>query len=659
MKYKTRKLNMNPQQMKACNFRKIILSIHCLLYVCILKAQTVEEMAAKYPNDYAVFLNMNESLTISMKDGKPYAESKTQRDMLILDDKANGLYNRQYLYNNSYDELLEFEAYTKVPDGRKYNKLKVTDVKTESARGRSVFYDDTKQTGFDFPSLVKGSIAHLEFSEAYKDVHFLTPFYCESYIPIVNAVYTVTLPADMQLKYTVLNDTKKKIHVEELNKGRQHVYTFTTTDVEPTDRFSNAPSASYYEPHIIIQLVSYKNDNGQTVNFLGNVNDLYKWNYGFISNINTDTKELKTLADSITANAKTDREKAQKIYEWVQANIKYIAFEDGLEGFVPRQAKIICDRRYGDCKDMASILTALLKAANLKAHFTWIGTRDIPYDYSDVALPITDNHMIAALDLDNNWIFLDGTDPNCIFGLPSAFIQGKQALIAVSPDEYKIIRVPEVDVNTSTVIDSTYISLTGSGIKGFSSVYYNGYFGSDVYNKLMFSDAKETKDYVKYRMGKASNKFILGNYNISKLSNTNKEVNIQADFEVPDYSKKVADELYINLNLEKFFTDNNIIDTAKRKVPVENDYKYLIRQYTVLDVPESYNVSYIPKDFSLENPAFSFAIKYSKQGNKIIAMQEFKNNYLLMQPKDFPEWNNAIKKINNQYKEQVVLEARK
>ena len=74
---------------------------------------------------------------------------------------------------------------------------------------------------------------------------------------------------------------------------------------------------------------------------------------------------------------------------------------------------------------------------------------------------------------------------------------------------------------------------------------------------------------------------------------------------------------------------------------------------------EKYNVTYIPKDFNLDNPAFSFAIKYSKQGNKIIAMQEFRNNYLLMQPKDFPDWNSAIKKINNQYKEQVVLEARK
>ncbi|QEC68405.1 DUF3857 domain-containing protein [Panacibacter ginsenosidivorans] len=635
------------------------LSAAVILFSRKANAQSFEELAAKYPNDYAVIQNISKSLTIFMKDGQPYAESKNEQDILVLDDKANGAYNRQYIYNNSYNSLLDFEAYTKVPDGKKYNKIKVTDVKTESARSRSIFYDDTKQTGFDFPSLVKGAIAHMEYSEAYKDVHMLIPFYCESYIPVVNAVYTVTLPTDMQLKYTVLNDAAKKINVTESNRGRQHTYTFTASDIKPTDRFSNAPAASYYEPHIIIQLVSYKNDKGETVNFLGNVNDLYKWDYGFISRVNNESKELKLLADSLTAGVTNDLVKARKIYEWVQSNIKYVAFEDGLEGFVPRPAAAICTRRYGDCKDMASILTALLQAAGLKAYFTWIGTRDIPYDYNDVPLPITDNHMIAALNTGNDWIFLDGTDPNCIFGLPSAFIQGKQAMIAISADEYKIIRVPEVDVNKSTLVDSTYITLSDNGIKGFSSVYYDGYFGSDIYTKLMYSDPKETKDYVKYRMGKASNKFILGNFNISKLDNIAKSVNIQADFEVPDYSKKISDELYINLNLEKLFTDYSIIDTARRKIPMENDYKYSIKQYTVLEIPEKYNVTYIPKDFTVDNPSFSFAIKYTKQGNKIIAMQEFRNNYLLMQPKDFPDWNNAIKKINNQYKEQVVLEARK
>jgi len=35
-----------------------------------------------------------------------------------------------------------------------------------------------------------------------------------------------------------------------------------------------------------------------------------------------------------------------------------------------------------------------------------------------------------------NGFSLDGTDPNCIFGLPSAFM-GKQAMVAIFKDEYK------------------------------------------------------------------------------------------------------------------------------------------------------------------------------------------------------------------------------
>ena len=150
----------------------------------------------------------------------------------------------------------------------------------------------------------------------------------------------------------------------------------------------------------------------------------------------------------------------------------------------------------------------------------------------------------------------------------------------------------------------------------------------------------------------------MGDYSISKLNNNDKLVNIQAGFEVPDYSKKVSDELYINLNLEKLFFDG-MIDTAKRKIPVENEYKYTIKQYTILEVPESYAVSYLPKDYTLNTDLFGFTIKYSQQGNRVIASQELRKNYLLLQPKDFSSWNSSLRQLNSQYKEQVVLEKKK
>jgi hypothetical protein len=622
-------------------------------------SQSIDELIQKFPNNYAVIRNYNRQTRIVLKDNKLQAETKEYIEIAVLDDKANGTYNKYKVFHGSFDKLTSLEAYTRVPDGNRFRKIGVAEIKTQSSISRGVFYDDVKESTFDFPSLTKGAYAIVDHSEENNDPHLLSPFYFASYMPVVNAKFTISFPSDMTIKYSIKNDPENKVKLKEDIKGREHSYEFTANDIKYSDRFGDAPSFPYYEPHVIVQVATYKNDNGEIVNYLRNLDDLYQWNYSFIKNLdNTKGEAVKQLVDSLTKGIESQTEKAKKIYHWVQQNIKYVAFEDSLEGFVPRKAEIICNRKYGDCKDMASLLTAMLQLAGLDAHFTWIGTRDIPYDYSDIALPITDNHMISSVNINNNWIFLDGTDPGCSFGLPSGFIQDKQALIAINEKEYKLLRVPVIAADVNVVVDSTFISIADNGIKGKSSVYYSGYFASDINNSLLYRDAKETRDFVKYKMSKASNKFILGDYTITNKNRDENLINIKANFELPDYGKKVADELYINLNLEKFFT-TSVIDTAKRKVPLENDFKYIIRQYSILDIPGSYKVSYLPKNFSIKNDFMAFDLEYGVQGNKVIAKQEIKNNFLMLQPKDFPVWNNAVKELIKQYKEQVVMERNK
>jgi len=360
-------------------------------------------------------------------------------------------------------------------------------------------------------------------------------------MPVVNQKFTVTYPSDMQLIFTPKNLEGYSITVSEDKKGRTYNQVYVAKDIKSIDKYSGMPPASYYEPHVVLRIASFKNGNNETERFLSNIDDLYKWDYSFLQNINVSKSELlQKLADSLTAGISDAKEKARKIYEWVQKNIKYVAFEDGLEGFIPRQAELVCTRRFGDCKDMSSLLTSLLRCAGLNAYFTWIGTRDIPYEYEEVPLPLTDNHMIAAVEIAGEWLFLDGTSSTGIFGFPSGFIQGKQALVAISPSEYKILRIPEVEAEKNEITDSTFITITEKGIKGNCSVYYKGYFGSDITGTLQYKEAGTLKDYVKYRMGKASNKFILGNYQINHLNENLKLVNVKADFEVPDYGKKLV-----------------------------------------------------------------------------------------------------------------------
>lgn len=621
-----------------------------------LMSQDVEAITKMYPNALAVTANQKREMTFFMQKNTPLAQTTEEIEMLMLNDKANGIYNNYSIYNSSFEEVKNLEAYTKVPDGSKYKKIKVTDFKTKDATSRSVFYDDFKETTFNFPSLSKGAIAAVSHTELHKEIRLIGPVYFMSHMPILNMEFTINFPQSMDIRYIVKNNNGNIINVTESSKGRQKTVTFSAKNINIKERYFNEAAVSYNEPHVIIYVASYQDEKNNQVPVFDSQQNFYKWNYNFLKGINTEhSNSIKELADSLTINKPDAYEKAKSIFQWVQAHIKYVAFEDGLEGFIPRQAKDVYAKRYGDCKDMSSLLTDLLLSAGLQAHFTWIGTRKIAYDYDEVHLPITDNHMISTVKIGDEWIFLDATDPNCIFGFPTQDIQGKQALIAIDNNNYKIIRVPEVTAGKNKYTDSTVLRITDNGLSGHVNVAFSGYFGNDIYNALVYKDPKDVKEYVKYKVSKGNNKFNLEDYKITYPDKDQKNVNINATFNLPDYGTRIGNEYYLNLNLDKFFNAATI-DTAKRKVAVNNDYMYQAEHFTTLEIPDNYKVTYVPKDLSIKNKNYTASIKYISNASKIVVKQVIESQSIWMTPSEFNEWNTMVKELTNAYKEQIVLQ---
>jgi hypothetical protein len=627
----------------------------CTLYTSNCIAQSAMEVKAKYPDQEAVFTNYNVALRLLVKNETVVAESNIERDLMVLSENNAAAYSRSRIYHSDYNELKSIDAYSKIPDGDKYKKVKIGEQKTTSSNGRNVFYDDSKETSFDFLGMVPNAIQHLAYTTFNKDAHLLSPFYLPGSISIIGASYTVIVPNDISIKYVVKNDKKKVFSFTEEKKKNETIYKWVANNYKGEDAYGNAPDNSYYDPHIIIYVTSFTKNNTKQ-SFFNSVDDLYQWNISFTRELNTTADpSLKKIVDSLIVGKKTETDKAKSIYKWVQQHIKYIAFEAGLQGFTPRQAADVCSKRYGDCKDMSSIITQMLRMASIKAYYTWIGTRHLPYKYSEIPLPIVDNHMISVALIDNKWVFFDGTDPHAKYDMPPSSIQNKEALVAISDKEYKILIVPTAEIQSSGMVDSTFINITTNGIKGTEKVDYFGYHGSDNYSSLLYKDEKETEDFVKTRMGKASNKFILGKYKINEVDPANNILNISADFEIPGYGKKVGNEYYINLNLEKLF-ENQTIDTSKRRVAIEHDYKYIFKQYHILQIPENYTVSYKPDNFSFENDLVSIKITYEVKNGKLIAYQEIQNKKLYTEVAEFAAWNNAANAIALPYKEQIVLE---
>ena len=89
------------------------------------------------------------------------------------------------------------------------------------------------------------------------------------------------------------------------------------------------PGRSYLYPHILVIAKSFTKDGATTTLFKSNA-DLYNWYKSLIAMMKDDTTVMKSKVNELTANAKTDDEKIKNIYYWVQDNIRYIAFEDGI-----------------------------------------------------------------------------------------------------------------------------------------------------------------------------------------------------------------------------------------------------------------------------------------------------------------------------------------
>jgi len=439
-------------------------------------------------------------------------------------------------------------------------------------------------------------------------------------------------------------------------KGKVKTHTWTAKDLDASPFEDNAVNFRYFGTHLQVWIKSYKS-GGETKYMYRNPADLYSYYRGFVDDVNKEAEnDLKVIADSITKGIESEDEKVKAIFYWVQDNIKYVAFEAGMGGFVPREAKLVCDRKYGDCKDMTSILYSMLTSQGINAHYTWIGSRDIPYDYTEVPTVAVDNHMICSYFNGEEHIFLDATGKWINFGLPTPFIQGKQALIGMSETEFEIVRVPIIESEINQTVDTVYVTISDELVSGTGKVTYTGYAKMQLADYLLNISESEKKEFYENGFKKGNNK---SESNVSEergLKERDTPLEMDYTFKVPSYMKSYEDELYYNPFLKKYFASASI-NTETNEVDHENRFQEQNNIVSCIKVPEGYSVNYLPKDMEYSHPDFSASIKFDmNEAEKTIKLViNLDMSHIIFKKQDFQEWNKMIKQLNTAYSEVIVF----
>jgi len=566
---------------------------------------------------------------------------------------ANKLYfANDLIHFDSFTDINDIEAFTE----NKSSKTKVDHFETKDSFGGSVFFSDQQSINFVFPAVKKGAETTLKYKENIKDPHFLGSFRFGSFVPTKEATYTVEVPKNVELGFKAFNLEKANVIFNKKETKKSTIYTWKATNIGDFRKEDKSLSVLKYLPHVIVYIKNYK-IKGVEKPVLNDVKDLYSWYVTLKNQVDRSSlEEVFGIAENLVKDLKSDKEKAKVIFNWVQENITYVAFEDGLGGFIPRGAASVCNKRYGDCKDMANILYEMLNHIGIEAHHTWIGTRDRPYSYYEVPTPIVDNHMITAAIIDDEIIFLDATDSYVPFGMPSSFTQSKEALIGISDEEFKIIKVPIQPKEKNVTTIETIIRLEESTIKASETRTMKGYEMVDfIYDVKYKKDDKTDEEYLnnKYKIG--NNKTAYNNINLGSLSSKKDTYTINYDIEINNYAKKIGSKIYLNLNLEKPLS-NGILLSEKQRFGKKIDHKYIRNYITTFIIPQGYTLKSIPKNISNELDLYGFSFKFEQKDTKLIVNKTIYMNTLALENEQFEDYNIFIKSLIKAYKKSIVLE---
>ncbi len=563
-----------------------------------------------------------------------YAKVSYRFDKLFLkDDILNSKGLIQVPFNKFQDLNLQKARYFKLDSiGNKTLienvKVKYADVKDYFIK--NIFYTDLKVKQFNCSvDLPKDYFVSYSYDIIYKDLKFLSSFYFQDAQEAVEDV-KISIKKDKNIDFALFD-----FNLEQLEKNEDETYiTYTGTNLQRYNSIANSVNNSYYLPHIIISVKSINTDN-QVKMVLNSTDNLYNWYNTLIHSLSPNTTYINGLSKSIIGNTIKDEDKIDKIFKWVQSNIQYVAFENGIAGFKPTEAHEVAKLKYGDCKGMANLLVNLLRSEGFNAHHVWLGTRSNNYTY-DIPSLVVDNHMICGLKFNDKTYYLDGTSKSATWYNPPAHIEGKEVMLA-NNETYKINTIKKSDPKDNVLAFIGVLDLNLPQPKITLNIELSGHFKQDFLSYLTYSSIKNKKNVPFY--------FIYDYINGIKVTHITKPV-ITADkitYTITgDYMKCAKNSKttlvfpYLNIFEYKTISDNTpplYIDypkTIKTNIEVKNNGMY----------PQGNN-----QNLNIGGQAFSANYFTEQKGSTFYINQKLVFNLPHTSLSNQEEWNTFSDKI--------------
>lgn len=589
------------------------------------------------------------------------SEVYAQRLIEILDERGASEYDEHDIRFTPDTQSVEVKAAKVYKTSGEVQEAAAQDESNVSEPWYGLYYDVHAQS-IRFSGLRVGDVVYVEYiladvgrrnllSDYFGDVHFF-----QEEIPRIDSRYTLVLPeallARKPLYFNPLRTDGIVIARSDRSAGADHIIEFRAENVPRLDPEPGMPGFAEVAPYVHVS--TYKTWE-----------DVAIWYQGLVAEQLQPSPEISRAAREAVAKIPPSDERARiaAIYNFVVRKTRYVGLEFGIHGYKPYKVAQIYQRKFGDCKDKASLLKVMLKEVGIDSTLVLARTRRGGSIAPEPAsLSVFDHAIVYIPKFD---LYLDGTaEFSGSIELPT---QDQDIMVLVVSDprppwngKGHLARTPVLPAPHSTVARRIDVKLAPDG-------------SAQVHDDLKISGqpAERWREHYqsvgeqRERYEKAWNEAYPGSKAVRVefpgLSNLEQPVMARGDFEIPAWGRRQGSSGQDkgDLVLRPLGRDADLLRNYARLSQRRHDlilgFPWVNQEQVTLTLPASLHVRRLPEARHIRSAFGQFEMIATQSGNTVVVKALLRIDRHRVQKDEYAEFRRFCTEVDSAVTQELVV----
>ncbi len=522
-------------------------------------------------------------------------------------------------------------------------------------------YTDQRARIAQPPGRDPGGVIAVEYERRERPYLAETSWFFQDELPHISQSFTLVLPDGFTYATTWAHHTKMEGADLENRHFRWEMNNEPGIDLEDVPMPPDADS-------LAARMTVHYSGPGLAQPQEGSWKGIGEWYNGLSHDRLSPTPEIAAKAAELTAGKTDFFDKAEAIGEFVQRDVRYFAVSLGIGGYQPHPAGEIFKGRYGDCKDKATLLSAMLASVGIHGALVMVDTDRGVVDPD--APSIVGNHVIGAIEIPKGYesprlhsvvtaktgkryLIFDPTWDKTPFGQLESNLQGGFGVL-MEGGESQVIALPVMPPDLSRVNRSATFQLSADGT--LSGEVVEKQFGDLAERRRMIfgrDDEKKQQEYMDRNIARDFSSVSLTKLKVENLSALNKDLTTSFDLQAAHFATPTGPLLMVRPRVLGSFALH--VDRKARRVPIDLEQTMSGSDEYEIALPPGYVVDELPDPVTLDMGFAKYQSSTEVHDGKLYYKRTYTQREVSLPANKYPELQKLAAVIGNDEESRAVL----